>query len=47
MLLYVVVGVVLGCLVYLTDGRKIEHKIGIKRTNTDYDCMVSQAYSDW
>jgi len=47
MLLYVILGVVLACLIYLTDGRKIEKRIGIKRANTDEDCMVSQVYSDW
>jgi len=44
---YIIIGVVLICLIYLTDGRKIERKIGIKRTNTDNDCMVSMVYSDW
>jgi len=46
-MLWIIAGLVLGCLIYLTDGRKIERKIGIKRTNTDYDCMVSMVYSDW
>ena len=43
----IIVGIVLICLVYLTNGRKIEKKIGINRTNTDHDCMVSMVYSDW
>jgi len=49
MILYVILGVVLACVVYLIDGRKIERKLGIKRDSdyTDYDCMVAEVYSDW